>query len=41
MQIYENHTSAWVFSRTFAAYLQNTFGGLLLNIDKYPQTHEI
>ena len=25
LQLYSNHTSAWVFSCKFAAYLQNTF----------------
>ena len=35
LQLYWNHTSAWVFSCKFAAYFQNTFpkntsGGLLL-----------
>ena len=25
LQVYENHTLAWVFSSKFAAYFQNTF----------------
>ena len=25
LQLYRNHTSAWVFSCNFAAYFQNTF----------------
>ena len=25
LQLYRNHTSAWVFSCKFAAYFQNTF----------------
>ena len=32
-QLYWNHTSAWVFSCKFAAYFQNTFGGLLLKFE--------
>ena len=37
MQLYWNHTSAWVFSCKLAAYFQNTFlknayGGLLLDL---------
>ena len=41
IQIYENHTHARMFSCKFAAFLQNTSGGLLLNIEKYPCTLEI
>ena len=41
IQIYENHTYAWMFSCKFTACLQNTSGGLLLNIEKYPRTLEI
>ena len=41
IQIYENHTYAWMFSCIFAACLQNTSGGLLLNIEKYVRTLEI
>ena len=41
IQIYENHTSVWMFSCKFAAYLQNTSGGRRLNIEKCPRTHEI
>ena len=29
--LYWNHTSSWVFPWNFAAYFQNTFGGLLPN----------
>ena len=37
LQLYRNHTSAWVFSCTFAASSQDTFykntsGGLLLSV---------
>ena len=32
---------AWMFSCKFAAYLENTSGGLLLNIEKYPRTLQI
>ena len=41
IQIYENCTYASIFSCKFAACLQNTSGGLLLNIEKYPRTLEI
>ena len=41
IQIYENHTCAWMFSCIFAACLQNTSGGLLLNIEKYLRTLKI
>ena len=40
-QIHENHTYVWMFSCKFTACLQNTSGGLLLNIEKYPRTLEI
>ena len=32
LKLYWNHTSAWVLSCKLAAYFQNTFGGLLLEI---------
>ena len=40
IQIYENHTYAWLFFFIFAACLQNTSRGLLLNIEKYLRTLE-
>ena len=40
IQIYENHTYAWI-SCKFTACLQNTSRRLLLNIEKYPRTLEI
>ena len=41
IQIYENHTYAWMFSCIFAACLQNTSGELVLNFEEYPRTLEV
>ena len=37
LQLYWNHTSAWVFSSKFAVYFQNTSGWLLLKIPSFQQ----
>ena len=38
IQIYENHTYAWMFSCKFIACLQKVSVGLFLDIEKYLRT---